>query len=174
MTFAGEILRFPLAPGLRLVQHPQTFPLRANKQTDAPGADFNSCRASFRPDSQTSRNAHPCGARREVPRKRGGSLSELGLRRSWREGIPNRRRPPDPLRRLESKGESGSRRSSPAASATVSLRLGRGVPATALSCGALRDLGFRGRFGISRRATCLRRPLLPGWTSFSSVGISTR
>lgn len=40
-------------------------------------------------DSQTSRNAHPRGAHRQVPRKRGGSLSKLRLRRSWREGIPN-------------------------------------------------------------------------------------
>ncbi|XP_045662054.1 uncharacterized protein LOC123797959 [Ursus americanus] len=68
------------------------FPLRANKQTDAPGADLNSCRAGVHWDSQTRRKAHPCGARREVPRKQGGSLSELGLWRSRREGIPNRRR----------------------------------------------------------------------------------
>lgn len=74
------------------------FSLRANKQTDAPGADLNSCRAGVGWDSQTRRNAHPCGVRREVPQKQGGSLSEMGLRGSQREG---------PLRRLRVKTGGG-------------------------------------------------------------------
>ena len=98
MTFAGEIPRFPLALGRRLVKDPQTFfpyePI--NKQT--PRVLTSTLGGLAFAGILTPRNAHPCGARSEVPRKRGGSVSEFRLLwLSRRENIPNHRRPRAPL-----------------------------------------------------------------------------